>query len=127
MNAQEIFDTVVNHLRAQKVRSVLFNLGGVDVQCRYRGTNNTKCAIGCLIPDEEYQNVLEGNTLGSMIALGITPPTIRYMIMDGHKTLLATLQHIHDSNPDPKDWEVEFKRCAHVMDLQYHEPETQEG
>lgn len=50
MNAQEIFDKVVNHLRKQGHRSL-----SEDGRCLYRGSNGDKCAIGCIISDEDYQ------------------------------------------------------------------------
>ena len=50
MNKQEIFNTAVKHLRIQNAKSInkFYN------QCKYYGDGGRKCAIGCLISDEEY-------------------------------------------------------------------------
>lgn len=50
---QETFDTVARHLLTQNARSTL---GG---SCRYRGECGLKCAVGCLISDEEYEKIGE--------------------------------------------------------------------
>ena len=49
MFAQEIFDTVVEHLRRQGHRAYKEEYG-----CLYRLENGDKCAVGCLIPDHLY-------------------------------------------------------------------------
>ena len=55
MNAQEIFDKVATHLSKQGHRA--FD----DNACMYRSPNGDKCAMGCLIPDEEYNaDTMEG-------------------------------------------------------------------
>ena len=54
MNAQEIFDKVMGHLRKQGERSINNN----DA-CLYRGPGSLQCAIGCLIPDELYSSQME--------------------------------------------------------------------
>lgn len=53
--AQEIFNKVATHLLTQGKRSV-----ASDGSCMYRGPEGTKCAIGCLIEDDEYHPLLEG-------------------------------------------------------------------
>lgn len=58
MDNQQIFDHVVDHLRKQKIRSV--SADGTYASCAYRGVDNTKCAIGCLIEDDEYHPSFEG-------------------------------------------------------------------
>lgn len=62
-----ILKTVTDHLVAQ---------GGPAMSghnCVYRGESGSKCAVGCLIPDELYDPVIEnlgvGAFLGSMGAL----------------------------------------------------------
>lgn len=53
MTQQEIFDTVLAHLRKQGKAS---SAGGA---CMYRGPGGTACAVGCLIPDELYDSLIE--------------------------------------------------------------------
>jgi hypothetical protein len=55
--AQGMFDTVARHL---------FEQGGPALDgggsCVYRGYDNRRCAIGCLIPDDRYEGSMEGLT-----------------------------------------------------------------
>lgn len=55
---QETFDTVVSFLIAQGKPAK-----GRD-GCMYRGPDGTKCAAGCLIPDEMYSEDMEGGGIG---------------------------------------------------------------
>lgn len=59
MTNQEIFDRVAQHLLRQNSRSVLV---GKNDACRYRGSAGLKCAIGCLIADEDYEPEMEGRS-----------------------------------------------------------------
>ncbi len=65
MTKQEIFDKVKAHLLAQGKRAV-----NGDGNCMYRGMDGTKCAVGCLIPDELYTPLLENHS-----AYGICSPS----------------------------------------------------
>jgi hypothetical protein len=62
MNAQEVFNKVAVHLFKQGQRCV--NTRG---QCLYRGAKAAdspdRCAIGALIPDDKYDDILEGDTI----------------------------------------------------------------
>lgn len=53
MTLQETFDKVVNGLRKQGCRSLK------NGRCRYRGDNGRKCAVGMVIPDEDYNPDME--------------------------------------------------------------------
>ena len=55
MTPQEIFDTVVTHLRGMEKPSAYG-----DGSCAYRGMDGAKCAAGVLIPDEIYSPEMEG-------------------------------------------------------------------
>ena len=55
MTNQEAFDKVTAHLLKQQVKSYSQEEG-----CMYRGPNGTMCAVGCLIPDEDYRPKFEG-------------------------------------------------------------------
>ena len=60
MTLQEIFDKVATHLLTQP-RSIN------DVgDCLYRGPDGKKCAAGILIPDEEYNSMMEGTAFESV-------------------------------------------------------------
>ena len=89
---QETFDTVARHLLTQEERAVDEN-----GQCRYRvpGTD-LKCAAGFLIPDDEYDECMEG------YAADITSD--RSLTLARHSTSLVTdLQALHD-DVEPVSW-----------------------
>jgi hypothetical protein len=108
MTAQEIFDTVVAHLRKQNEVSV----DDVGV-CKYRSDDGLKCAVGCLIDDDHYEPSMEGKTVEILIELGLLPEHLK-----PHKNLLIELQTIHDHD-DPGNWESEFERVAECLNLYF--------
>jgi hypothetical protein len=55
MNKQQIFDKVYQGLASQNFRQSS-SAGG---RCLYRGPDGLKCAIGWLIPDDEYHESFE--------------------------------------------------------------------
>lgn len=62
MNKQEVFEKVAKHLLKQnaKARAIVHDTDPDAIYndipgCAYRGDNGTKCAVGCLIPDELYK------------------------------------------------------------------------
>lgn len=81
-SAQEVFDQVSNHLLTQNKVSKF--KGSINI-CLYRGDNNTKCAIGCLIADEEYKNHFEWKQVEDIEQIDKT-----------HIELLKALQKVHD-------------------------------
>ena len=99
MTNQEIFDKVSKHLLIQKCKSM-----NTQEECQYRG-ENTSCAVGCLIPDDLYDSIIEGwvfvgsdysaETVGEkklhriLSCIGITKENDR---------IIKDLQHCHDSN-----------------------------
>lgn len=54
LNMQETFENVVRHLYAQG-HPAMDESGA----CLYRGPNGTKCAVGCLIPDDLYKRQMD--------------------------------------------------------------------
>ena len=119
MTKQEIFDTVVLHLRAQGKKSPFHGSYG---SCVYRGVSGTKCAIGCLIPDEDFNPEWEGCTPllhGTNGRMNIQ--FNRYCIVkfgEDNLPFLEQLQDIHDSNK-VEEWEQCFKSIArnHSLNL----------
>ena len=61
--------------------------------CMYRGPNDTKCAVGCLIPDSVYKPGMEWKTF---VALMNKFPEIRQLFDGINAGLLANLQELHD-------------------------------
>lgn len=84
MTNQEAFDTMVKHLHKQNwVRSVLYS------GCAYRGNQGRKCAVGCLIPDDEYKSSLEGQSAG---LAAMSCPSLSKISL----SLLKDMQRFHD-------------------------------
>ena len=130
MTGQEIFDSVLAHLRKQGDASL--NASG---KCAYRGEGGTACAVGCLIPDELYDPRIESWRVESILGLrtgGVDAGEVeayREVLsrVAGHlgqenKTLLGTLQHAHDNQLAKSGlpaWEREMKRIAGNYGLVY--------
>lgn len=88
MEAQEIFDTVAKHLATQGRRAV------GEGRCLYRTEDGAKCAVGCLISDEEYTPDMELRWASGVLSLaerGLLPTRLA-----PHTGLLSALQGAHD-------------------------------
>lgn len=113
MNAQEIFDTVATHLLTQRRKSMTLVNG--EPLCLYRDPIGLKCAVGCLITDEEYYPEMEGQIISA--------------VFNSHKLqrfkpfhdLLFNLQRIHDSY-EVTDWECNLRYVAQKEGLEFHIP-----
>lgn len=98
---QATFDEVAAHLLAQQARAVS------GIECRYRA-GNLKCAIGCLIPDSEYDPLMEGEVIGPATYIGAALTRLGYIpaiddfvegIAQPEVRLLVELQCVHDTVP----------------------------
>lgn len=99
MTPQEMFDTVVKHLFRQNRKAG--SLDGTDMfMCAYRDDQGGKCAVGCLIPDELYDQEIEGRNVGYHGVHQIMEKCIDDY-SDKHYRILVELQEMHD------DYEVE--------------------
>lgn len=85
MNAQEIFDTVHKHLIEQGGQAMN---GSV---CTYRDASGKSCAVGCLIPDDLYD---EGMEYKSVAELAASKKALSFF--GEHRELLIRLMRIHD-------------------------------
>jgi hypothetical protein len=82
---QEVFDQVAEHMLTQDELSML------NGTCVYRGDNGLKCAAGCLIGDDEYNNeLMEGFTWADML------DRLDVGVSTKHNELISKLQNIHD-------------------------------
>jgi len=92
---QETFDTVVTHLASMTHRAI-----DADETCMYRAPDGNKCAVGCLISDDEYRSTMEGSRINA----------VKYMLPSfsdnygSHVDLLTALQIVHDNG---KNWSEE--------------------
>jgi len=91
MNKQEIFNKVWNGFKNQNWERSIDEENG----CAYRGRCGTKCAVGHLIPDEEYRSLMEGNTFWGLIEAGIFSENLEKEFKD-EMNFISNLQTIHD-------------------------------
>jgi hypothetical protein len=114
MNKQEIFDTVVKHLANQQVASRKNALqdGNLMMVCAYRGDNGTKCAVGCLIKDEDYHTSMEAIPVDRLASEDSLPV---YLLE--HVALLEALQLAHDTAWDRRDITAMLKDTASLYQL----------
>jgi hypothetical protein len=114
MTNQEAFDRVVRHLLKQGRKAA-----DSDGVCRYRGPDGTSCAVGCLIPDEEYSPLMEGKAVDSASMRQRMPPSL----VDLNERLLLSLQRVHDQK-SPGNWLGELERVAEQFGLTMPEVES---
>jgi len=89
MTDQEAFDTVVRHLASQKQQSSRITGDGCPYCC-YRSPYGLMCAIGVLIPDEQYSPAFEFEPVGSIQEF---VPALKGL----NTELLKDLQELHDA------------------------------
>lgn len=98
LSMQDVFETVARHLYTQG-KPALDNS-----QCLYRGPDGTKCAVGCLIPDEVYVPQMDG---GYRVRGLLSHWSQLWDLFDDTESredweeFLSCLQTVHDSNPSP--------------------------
>lgn len=97
----------------QGCRSTLSDPEKPAASCAYRGDGGTKCAIGCLIPDNLYTKKLEGVVVtGDRVQSILIEAGVLNSFKDLSLTcLLDYLQDIHD-NSFVNEWERGFKELA---------------
>lgn len=107
IDRQLTFNTVATHLLTQMERAQ------TKEGCRYRAPNGLKCAVGCLITDEEYDYGMEGRGWSSLL---IAFPGLKSRI-GRHGRLLTRLQTIHDGEQVTR-WADCLRRTAseHALD-----------
>lgn len=86
---QLLFESVIGHLKRQEWRRSIASGSDDYNPCAYRGLDNTKCAVGHLIPNRNYNITLEGNDVCS-ITNKLPSYANKYMM------LLSNLQSFHD-------------------------------
>lgn len=102
MTLQDLLNTVALHVHQQGCRSV-----SESGECLYRGPGGTKCAVGVLIPDEDYDQIFEGVSLRGLIdndstgiPLKVEQQAFRAVLekldLWEHREFLNDLQRVHD-------------------------------
>lgn len=120
MTHQEIFDTVVEGMKRQRMPSVKVSkwdpsFGPV---CKYRAEdaagNVLKCHIGMLIPDDMYKVGMESHFANSPIL----EPVYKHLgiDLDREAVFLMDLQKSHDLNANSADfmgdWKLDMSKLA---------------
>lgn len=114
MTNQEAFEKMVIHLRKQGARATFVPGTGLS-SCMYRAPNGFRCAVGCLIPDDEYRPWFEGAGVTKVVN---DVPSLASV----SRNLLAAMQAVHD-NHEVTAWEAQFSEVAEDYGLKL--PETQ--
>lgn len=113
MNKQLVFDTAVKGIRQQGKRSI------EKEGCVYRSPDGCKCAVGHLIPDENYDSELENFTpVDRCVRKAIAP---EFGVTDVDADFLRELQVCHDAAVDFADFSV-----RQISILNNKTPEKQE-
>ena len=133
-SSQEIFDTVAEHLWKQMCAAVTRPEGLYD-SCAYRADDGKKCAVGCLILDQEYTPAMEGLPVKALLRQGLLPQRLV-----GHILLLVELQLVHDHSArvssgscdlrvefDPRQLDDSLSRVAETHGLLYARRSAAEG
>lgn len=105
MTNQEAFDVMVRHLRKQGRKSE----HPTEDRCLYRGPDGLMCAVGALIPDDQYRP--EWDEKG-VLANELPCKALRRV----DKDLLRKMQYIHDFTA-VEHWEQRFADCAERFNL----------
>lgn len=130
MNRQEVFNKVSKHLLTQKVRAISAGRASSEDSngCMYKDPSGNKCAVGCLISENLYTPMLEGQSVYSHYlqdALEKSLGCSLTRLFDETKTsllcdlrFLVYLQCIHDETR-PDLWEPALKQFASRQNLTF--------
>lgn len=112
---QDIFERVWVKLTAQGVASA------DDTGCSYRGPNQTCCAVGHLISDEEYDPEMDRQGfIANVIRGDLAPERVANQPID----FLRDLQDAHDHELrkyDVPTWQARMREIAKTWDLKVPE------
>ena len=101
--AQEVFNQVATHLLTQNKKCIK------DEICRYR-FDRLKCAAGCLIADNEYEESFGGRSWSALVDDKYVPKA--------YEQLIIHLQKIHDIY-NPSEWKGQLEKLATIYDLEF--------
>lgn len=126
MNRQELFNKAATHLLKQNKQALADE---PDPGCQYRASNGLTCAIGCLIPDELYDPLIENNTVIYLFGADVAPND-KHRLPDNivkkfkdyfnpsHSDILflTKLQELHDY-AEPYAWSENLRKFANTYNL----------
>lgn len=99
MKKRQVFKQVAQHLLDQNKRAEYFGRVDEDDCCRYHMDGGIKCAVGCLISDEHYDETLEGRDIEDMRVRKAVELSLGQRITAKDLRLLNDLQILHDYQP----------------------------
>lgn len=106
LTKQKAFDIVAKHLFEQGQPSI--DTSGAT--CMYRAPGGFKCAIGVLIPDDEYRSEFETRSVRDILPL---VPSIKHLNVG----LLDALQIVHDFSDgwrSSENMKIELRDVARI-------------
>jgi hypothetical protein len=106
---QEVFNFVAGHLLWQQHKSKRRGAG-----CAYYGENGSRCAVGCLIPEDLYPLVKEGEGVTELCQRINVPCWVTFNKPTRVIELLEELQQLHD-HKRPDEW----RRCLNAVAWQF--------
>ncbi len=114
VSIKETLDRVTTHLLTQAEKSAIQFKTRTGFSCRYRIVKSEKtlsCAVGCLIPDDQYTFSLEGKRVRAVISHVAA-------LVDHNLSLMVELQTVHDSHP-VEDWPALLANLYNTRKLPY--------
>ena len=118
---QELFDTVASHLLHQGKQAMVVDDHTGRPVCEYRTSSGLQCAIGCLMPDEHYDKMMEGMAASELSSVSDWFYDLVINLDAGGKsieTALDDLQDIHDEKA-PATWPYHLQKYAKRFGLTY--------
>ena len=110
---QETFDTVAKHLLTQGTKSKK------GQTCMYRAPDGTKCAIGCLMADEDYSNKMEQHSFMASMTVRNAVGKSGHDVSMWNDDFFSELQHIHDGE-DVAGWFRALQDLAKDFNLKFN-------
>ena len=94
-------DTLINYVEKQLLKQGCPSRDDTNLDCMYRGNNQTKCGVGFLIPDNLYKESFEGKIFHNLPLYIRDHISNTYEISDVRELygVLNTIQEIHDGSP----------------------------
>jgi len=108
---QQIYDTVSAHMLKQRKKAIITS--GKGQICVYRTASGLKCAAGCLVPDDIYNEAMEEMMWRHIVRDYPLPDHLKQ-----HEAieLVLRLQRLHDKT-EPEEWELGLREIAKQWDL----------
>jgi hypothetical protein len=119
---QDLFDHVARHLFKQHAKATI--VVNDKMPCRYRTSDGFKCAIGCLIDDDNYSEGLERRNVLSIRgaiekSIGRQLSGDEYSMAGKEINILYRLQRIHDHH-EVREWPQLLYTTAEEYGLKFN-------